>query len=77
MVSAQWQDKAAWGSSRLIKTAAETAKAAVLKIADFHDTFLAARDPVLTLRITSAVSALSVLGSLFRCGTGSPNAIVA
>ncbi len=66
MVSAQWQDKAAWGSSSLIKTAAETAKVAVLKVADLHDQFLAARDPLLTLRIASAVSALSVLGGIFR-----------
>ncbi|EIE20701.1 hypothetical protein COCSUDRAFT_54200 [Coccomyxa subellipsoidea C-169] len=65
MVSAQWQDKAAWGSSSLIKTAAETAKVAVLKVADLHDQFLAARDPLLTLRIASAVSALSVLGGIF------------
>ncbi|BDA42223.1 probable reticulon-like protein B18 [Coccomyxa sp. Obi] len=65
MVSAQWQDKAAWGSSSLIKTAADTARAAVLKMADLHDQFLAARDPVLTLRLACAFSALSVLGSVF------------
>ena len=67
MVSAQWQDKAAWGSSSLIKTAADTARAAVLKMADLHDQFLAARDPVLTLRLACAFAALSVLGNIFRC----------
>lgn len=67
MMSAQWQDKAAWGSSNLIKTTADTARAAVLTMADLHDQFLAARDPVLTLRLACAFSALSVLGSFFRC----------
>lgn len=66
MVSPQWQDKAAWASSRLIRGAAEAAKAAVLSAANAHDRFLAARDPVLTLRIAAAFSALSVLSSIFR-----------
>ena len=39
---------------------------AVHKLAEWHDTFLSARDPVLTLRVSAAFSAAFILGSYFR-----------
>ena len=39
---------------------------AVHKLALWHDDFLSARNPVLTLRVAAALSAASILGSYFR-----------
>lgn len=43
---------------------------AVLRLAQWHDTFLSARNPAFTLRIAAALCALSLLSSIFRCAPG-------
>lgn len=38
----------------------------VHKLAEWHDIFLSARDPMLALRVAAAFSAASILGTYFR-----------
>ncbi|CAK0770026.1 hypothetical protein CVIRNUC_003726 [Coccomyxa viridis] len=65
MVSAQWQDKAAWSTSSAIAAMAEGAKQVVFKVARGHDDLLAAKDPVLTLRLAGGLCLLALLSNIF------------
>ena len=51
VLSSKWQENSAWLNSQMLRSLHNTVDQAITHLAVFHDKYLSARDPFLTLKV--------------------------